>query len=132
MQTPGDPVVRFMAKVPDRPEDPDLCWLWRGSRVKSGYGQFWLDGRPVAAHRAAWILFIGPLSRGEVVRHRCDVRPCVRPSHLEVGSAGDNVRDRVERGRSRRGSYVPEPSATIYKREPKWLRERDLEAVLPR
>lgn len=34
-----------------------------------------------------------------VVRHRCDVRCCVRPDHLAVGTQAQNVADTVRRGR---------------------------------
>lgn len=43
------------------------------------------------------------LAPGEVARHTCDNPACCRPDHLVVGTQADNVRDRVERGRSALG-----------------------------
>jgi hypothetical protein len=31
--------------------------------------------------------------------HRCDVRNCVRPDHLWLGSQGDNIQDAIAKGR---------------------------------
>jgi hypothetical protein len=33
------------------------------------------------------------------VRHRCDVRCCVRPEHLATGTQAQNIADTVRRGR---------------------------------
>jgi hypothetical protein len=52
------------------------------------------------AHREAYEAVNGAGSAaGLVVRHRCDVRACVNPAHLQIGTHSDNVRDKVERGR---------------------------------
>lgn len=49
----------------------------------------------------AYTLTKGVIPDGLVVRHRCDNAACCNPAHLELGTALDNVRDRVERGRGR-------------------------------
>ena len=38
-----------------------------------------------------------------MVRHTCDVRLCVRPDHLLLGTQADNMRDMAERDRCQRG-----------------------------
>jgi hypothetical protein len=38
--------------------------------------------------------------KDEVIRHTCDNRWCINPSHLIGGSQNDNVQDRVLRHRS--------------------------------
>lgn len=39
---------------------------------------------------------------GHVVRHDCDNPPCVRPTHLRIGTMQDNSDDRTARGRNGR------------------------------
>jgi hypothetical protein len=95
------PRERFLAKV--CPESNGGCWLWRGLIRPDGYGGTSLDGKPQSAHRAAWILFRGEIGPGLLVCHKCDVRACVNPEHLFLGTYTDNARDREEKGRSMRG-----------------------------
>jgi len=82
------------------------CWLWQGSRFKSGgYGQMWAVGgrRKTKVHRALFIELHGPLRSDEFVCHRCDVARCCNPDHLFVGTAADNAADMVAKGRQVRG-----------------------------
>lgn len=74
------------------------CWLWMGPLNQGGYGATH-DGRSrwMAAHRRAWVLTHGAVPEGMWVLHRCDVRRCVNPEHLYLGSPKDNARDRGER-----------------------------------
>ena len=77
------------------------CWLWTGTVAWSGYGLFWLDGKMQSAHRVAWTLENGDVPSGVHVCHTCDVRHCVRPEHLWLGTHSDNMRDAVAKGRAR-------------------------------
>lgn len=77
----------------------DTCWEWQGFRDEDGYGRFQWQGKKIRAHRAAYMVFVGPVTEGAVVRHNCDNPPCCHPGHLEIGTQADNVRDREERGR---------------------------------
>lgn len=96
----GDLPQRFWDKV--RIGGPDECWEWRGA-LRSRYGVIRWGRGSVAAHRLSFAHHHGPIPAGQVVRHRCDNTACVNPGHLHIGTQTDNVRDRVERGRSARG-----------------------------
>lgn len=83
-------------------EGEDSCWEWRGRRRGRGYGYLpkpLEGGTETAAHRAAWELEIGPIPDGLFVCHHCDNPPCVRPTHLFLGTNADNMRDMVAKGR---------------------------------
>lgn len=79
------------------------CWLWTAALDRHGYGQFWWNGSHWRAHRAAYVMWRGPIPAGLLVLHSCDVRACVNPDHLAVGSTQDNVDDRNAKGRQARG-----------------------------
>jgi hypothetical protein len=93
-------VARFWAKV--RRTD-DGCWLWRGARSSTGYGNFVLSPKPhaklVKAHRFAYVLQVGEIPQGLAVCHRCDIPLCVRGDHLFTGTWTDNARDKESKGR---------------------------------
>ena len=99
---------RFMRHV--SPEPNTGCWLWEVSCRPNGYGQFAPDGsgRPVHAHRAAYELLVGTIPEGMQVCHRCDVRSCVNPDHLFLGTQKDNVDDMRAKGRAKWGAYHKE------------------------
>lgn len=88
-------MARFWSKV-ERAGD---CWVWQGTITRGGYGRFWLYGRMLRAHRAAYYFTYGSLPDGLHICHRCDNPPCVRPSHLFVGTDRDNVLDMITKGR---------------------------------
>ena len=81
---------------------PGGCWLWTRCRNERGYGMFSHNGKKnIRAHRFAWELRYGPTPSDKFCLHKCDVRHCVNPDHLYLGSAADNTRDMEMRDRQR-------------------------------
>ncbi len=74
------------------------CWYWTGVQSKYGYGRFSGPSGFSHAHRVSWELSVGPIPEGLVVCHRCNVKLCVNPSHLYLGTQKENVRDAIKDG----------------------------------
>jgi hypothetical protein len=91
----GTPVERFWKRVTKM---SDGCWLFSGADNGKGYVRFWANGA-IYAHQFSYQLHHGPIPPGMLVLHRCDVRNCVRPEHLFVGTYQDNYDDMIAKGR---------------------------------
>lgn len=68
------------------------CWLWNGHLDRGGYGKFYVGHRQMRAHRVSLVLLSGiEIPDKMVVHHKCAVRSCVNPDHLEITTSFDNV-----------------------------------------
>lgn len=76
------------------------CWIWTANSSTRGYGVINKDGDNCRAHRVSWEISNGPIPDGLCVLHSCDNPPCVRPSHLFLGTVQDNSLDMVSKGRA--------------------------------
>lgn len=73
------------------------CWLWNMGLIDTGYAQFFSK----LAHRVSYAFYKGQIPLGKVVMHSCDVRHCVNPAHLNVGTHKDNTADMMTKQRHR-------------------------------
>lgn len=83
--------------------DSSGCFLWQKSKTTAGYGHFRYRNRYYYAHRVSYELLRSPILPGLYVCHRCDVRNCINPAHLFLGTGLDNMRDASLKGRLPRG-----------------------------
>ena len=83
--------------------NPDTgCWEWTGCIFKtSGYGQINIEKKPTTVQRAMAHLVLGPSPL--YACHACDNPLCFNPEHLFYGTALDNMRDAVRKGRTATG-----------------------------
>lgn len=104
---------RFMMRVDMKSERE--CWNWQGGAMNvgrshkpgNGHGQWRNEaGQHELTHRASWRLFIGPITNGAYVLHKCDNPLCVNPKHLFLGTQTDNCKDMWQKKRGRPGKSV--------------------------
>ena len=80
------------------------CWTWTRSLDDHGYARY-AGGY---AHRKVYAEYLGPIPAGMVLHHRCYVRSCVNPYHLEPKTRGQHIaehcaaRPRVPRAAAQR------------------------------
>jgi hypothetical protein len=99
---------RFWAKV----DKTSSCWLWVGQINQDGYGKIKIAGKTKTAHRVSWEFKFGPIPNGICVLHTCDIRACVNPTHLWLGTTQDNTRDMITKGRYRNPHCGPKGEAS--------------------
>jgi len=99
-------VVAGVLAAKSIPEPNSGCLLWFGALNGSGYGRLRVKrgGTQKMAHRVAWELASGKsIPFGMCVCHKCDVRCCINPNHLFIGSTRENNIDRHQKRRESRG-----------------------------
>lgn len=82
------PTLNDVAHLIDR-GGADGCWLWLGFINPDGYGRVTFRRRQVGykqmlrAHRFVYERLVGGVRDDMVLHHKCGVRACVNPDHLE-------------------------------------------------
>lgn len=68
------------------------CIIWLGPLTPKGYGQTTWNFKHRPVHRLAYELAKGPVPDGLVLDHKCRVRSCCNPDHLEPVTNRENIR----------------------------------------
>jgi hypothetical protein len=72
-----------------------------------------MNGKLVGAHKVSYLINKGEIPEGLCVLHECDMRSCVRPDHLWLGTVTENNADKIAKGRARNLVGSEHPSAKI-------------------
>lgn len=85
------------------------CWIWTAATDSSGYGVFSYEQHLWRAHRVSLVIYKGldirPPSESYDGStdingcHICDVRLCVNPDHIFLGTQSDNIQDCLAKDR---------------------------------
>lgn len=78
---------------------PNGCHLWIAALSPIGYGRFQVKRKSIYAHRFSYLLHKGLIPKGICVLHKCDIRNCVNPDHLFLGTYKDNTQDMIKKQR---------------------------------
>jgi hypothetical protein len=78
------------------------CEIWPYACFGSKYGNIVVDGRNEHVARVAYKIAKGVFPNHLDICHSCDNPPCFRPAHLFTGTASDNMRDCIKKGRDNR------------------------------
>ena len=115
---PEDLPARFADKVQI---DGWGHWIWTGEIAETGYGRATHEvafdpayrngkkdgGRKTMSHRVVYELFKGRIPDGFQIDHRCEVKSCCNPDHLEAVTPSVNML-RAYRGQN----YIPANTGT--------------------
>ena len=63
--------------------DENECWVWPGG-LWSGYPHVHIATRACLVHKEMYKWFIGPIPKGAIIHHECEVKRCINPAHLEA------------------------------------------------
>lgn len=92
----------------------DGCHVWTGWLNKLGYPELFWRNRQWMGTRLMYAAHHGPFDPWLDVRHSCDNPACVNIDHLSLGTRADNMRDSVDRRRSKNAKKTHCPQGHSY------------------
>jgi predicted transcriptional regulator len=72
------------------PEPNSGCWIWLGHIKKNGYGSLTIGEKNFQAHRLSYEAHVGKIPEDKVLDHKCKLRCCCNPDHLEPVTQREN------------------------------------------
>ena len=92
----GHSAGRFAGHIEEDRGYETPCWIWQGGRGADGYGLTRhgtaSNRKAQGAHRFYYQREYGPLPDSLDLHHRCEVRLCVNPTHLEPTTEAEHLR----------------------------------------
>lgn len=87
--TPQQIIDRHTMPIPE-----SGCLIWLGALGPGGYGSISFKSRKTSqvAHKFVYEFVKGPVPEGLELDHKCRVRSCVNPDHLEPVTRKENMR----------------------------------------
>lgn len=73
-------------------------WIWTAkgrTGLNNEYGGTRLNGKAMSSHRAVWIIHKGPIPKGAILLHQCEVKLCCNPDHLKLGTHKENTQEAI-------------------------------------
>lgn len=89
------------------------CWIWMLALGRHGYGSIKHQGKMLKSHRVSWMVYRGAIPDGIKVLHTCDIRCCINPDHLFLGTQADNVADMIKKKRAANVDGERNPNAKL-------------------
>ena len=75
------------------------CWEWTGAKNSSKYGCVRIKKKKYYVHRVSYKMKYGPIPKNMCICHHCNIRLCVNPEHLFIGTHTDNMKDASKKER---------------------------------
>lgn len=86
------------------------CWECTSHHATKGYPKITRFGKHVKLSRYVFELFNKRKIKDDLhILHSCDNRHCINPDHLSEGTNDQNIAEKLERGRQKRGKDVRSP-----------------------
>lgn len=100
----GSPPIIAYDEIPcPRTDLIGPCRIFRGSKIKGGYGHVGLNGGTVYVHRYVWEQENGPIPEKMEIDHQCRVRTCCNVRHLRCVTKQVNLTENIENAMWQRG-----------------------------
>lgn len=91
---------RFWNKIDKK--SIDLCWNWKASKTKQGYGKLIYKNKTtiknLLAHRISYTIHHNEIPKHLIICHKCNNKLCCNPNHLYAGNHKQNCNDSIKAG----------------------------------